>query len=392
MFFRKRKKEKPQSKPMSSVIPSDVRQALDSGEFGTPCALGKIDKELDLFFTDDDTRTRATMANFAIYSENPEDLLKNGELIKEITREHACRALLITLAKDEPETKASSWITANCYLDQRGNKSVCSEQVLFILQGESSSLMSNIVFSHLSSDLPLIMWWQGDLSDNFKERLYSRIDRLIVDSCGWEDPTANLTRLKEAIYHRSGQLHNRRHLQFLFHDLAYTRGHRHRLAVAHAFDNPLALRELDSVTEMEITCAPKFRAVALYFAAWVGTQLKGTPTDVQENEFRFSRATSDFTIKLVAGRDNEHPLEKVTLKGPNLELRIQNAADPNFIQVNTASGAQELDELLPSTCTSDCDLIGEVLMRGGNNLLLSKIFPNYLVLNGVPSPEEVPAV
>ena len=43
-------------------------------------------------------------------------------------------------------------------------------------------MIPNIVFAHLDSDLPLYLWWQGDLTQNFDERFYSVMDLLFVDS------------------------------------------------------------------------------------------------------------------------------------------------------------------------------------------------------------------
>lgn len=370
---------------MSSTIPTDVRSALDSGLLGSPCPLGKIDHQLDQFFADDDTRTRASLANFAIYSEDPSHLLKNSELIREITSEHACRAILVTLAKDEAETKAASWISAHCHLDQTGAKSVCSEQVLFVLQGDSSRLVANIVLSHLRSDLPLIMWWQGGLTENFDAQLYSRIDRLIVDSCDWSDPTNQFTKLRDAVYQRGSRNSDRGQLHFPFHDLAFTRGHRHRLAIAHAFDNPVALRGLGSVNEVVISHLPGHRSVGVYIAAWLGTQLNAELGQIQGDTFHLQSSDGQMTIRLQGSATDEDPLQ-VVMSGPDLDLSISRAENPGFLQVHTQAGSQDVEELLPAPCTSECDLVSEVLMRGGNNLLLSKIFPAVLKMNGVEAP------
>ena len=76
--------------------------------------------------------------------------------------------------------------------------------------------MRNTVFAHLDSDLPLVFWWQGELSDVFEERLYSRIDRFIFDSRHWSRPETQFLRLNAAIGDGDGS--------FIPHDLSYTRG------------------------------------------------------------------------------------------------------------------------------------------------------------------------
>ena len=57
-----------------------------------------------------------------------------------------------------------------------------------LFEGKTSGRIANTVFANLDSDLPLVVWWQADLTQNFEERFYSRIDTLIIDSSRWSDP------------------------------------------------------------------------------------------------------------------------------------------------------------------------------------------------------------
>src|SRR3712207_9586401 len=63
---------------------------------GLPVELGKIERELKkLWEQGGEVMTRASLINLAVYSEAPDSLRTNTQLVAEITREHACRAIVI---------------------------------------------------------------------------------------------------------------------------------------------------------------------------------------------------------------------------------------------------------------------------------------------------------
>jgi hypothetical protein len=101
---------------------------------GTEVPLPKIDRALKELWDSDAAKTRASLINFAIYSEDPESLAGNNELLGKITAEHACRALLITCLPDARPQRARAWINALCRPYQ-GRQIVCSEQISLVLQG-----------------------------------------------------------------------------------------------------------------------------------------------------------------------------------------------------------------------------------------------------------------
>ena len=63
---------------------------------GQSVEIGKIDKELKKLWREGENAiTRASLINLAVYSEKPDSLEKNTQLIARITENHACRALVI---------------------------------------------------------------------------------------------------------------------------------------------------------------------------------------------------------------------------------------------------------------------------------------------------------
>ena len=64
-------------------------------ELGREVPVGSIDKELRKLWAEDEARTNASLMNLAVYSEEPGALEKNSAAVRELTAEHACRAILI---------------------------------------------------------------------------------------------------------------------------------------------------------------------------------------------------------------------------------------------------------------------------------------------------------
>ncbi len=124
----------------------------------------------------------------------------------------------------------------------------------------------NIVFAHLDSDLPLVCWWQGDLSANFSERFYSVMDMLFVDSSNWTRPAEGYAVLQGALDQSTAH--------FRVYDLSWLRSHLFRTALASCFSNATALAELRGLQSVAITHSKGHRLAGLFIAAWIGVRLK----------------------------------------------------------------------------------------------------------------------
>ena len=144
---------------------------IPSADLGSEVPLAELGQRLKQLWQSNEAKTKASLMNFAIYSEEVDSLTANTEVIREVTREHACRALLIAANPQAPDVSVRAWITAHCQLTAGGKKSVCSEQITFLISGQSANLVPNTVFSWLESDLPLTFWWQGEFSDRFEPHL-----------------------------------------------------------------------------------------------------------------------------------------------------------------------------------------------------------------------------
>src|SRR6476646_7031212 len=159
---------------------------------GLPVEVRDIDRELKKLWQQNEGATRASLVNLAVYSEDPDSLERNTRLVSELTENLACRAIVIAADPNPKQDHVEAWISAHCHVSRAGSKQICSEQISFRLQGPCTSLLANIVFAHLDSDLPLYLWWEGELRDPIDSQLWSWVDRLIYDSHDWKDVAQQL--------------------------------------------------------------------------------------------------------------------------------------------------------------------------------------------------------
>jgi len=91
---------------------------------------------------------------------------------------------IVIRAEPQAASELSSWISANCHM-MGGGRQVCSEEVAIFAGGERVHHVPPLVASLLLPDMPVAVWWVGDLPSEqhqYVETLLDPADRLIVDS------------------------------------------------------------------------------------------------------------------------------------------------------------------------------------------------------------------
>lgn len=353
---------------------------MDHPELGRKVEIGSIDAELHKLWSEDDARTNASLMNFAVYSEDESALVKNSAAVRELTREHACRALLISMQPEVEESRIDAWITAHCHLSA-GHKSVCCEQIAFSLTGRVTGRLRNTVFAHLNSDLPLILWWQGELSPIFGERLYSLVDRFIFDSASWRDPAASFERIVEA----AGTATN-----LVVQDLSWTRTYQFRVSVAALFDDPVAQDALGRIESVEIVHHPAHRIAALQLLTWLVTQIGWKsagelPLDDLRNRdgvegFAFE-SDKGSPVQVVMRSDDHSPaLGRLTVFAGDVRVEVAREEEARLLVRRLVAPGHHVEDLAPSDHDDSVALIGDQLSRGGKNSLFSKMLPHFLRL------------
>ena len=333
---------------------ADSDMAAETFAPGIAVEIGKIDRELKKLWAEGGgAKTRASLINLAVYSEAPGSLPINTKIISDMTEDHACRAIVISANPQAKENRVEAWINVHCHVSRTGSKQVCSEQLSFLLEGPSARLLPNIVFSQLDSDLPLVLWWQGELSDPMDPQLWAWVDRVVYDSQTWKDFRTQMERLETAQSEAKQRI--------VLCDLNWTRLYQIRLALAQFFDHPSMQKRFDEIENVEINFAPGFRSTALLLAGWLAAQLEwseGKQTDKVALTFRGRKKKE---IRIALSEKEGEPIGRCALCCGSVEFAVAHAAKADLLDVAAGERACRM----PAGKNDVVRLMGEELMRGG---------------------------
>ena len=304
--------------------------------------------------------TRVSLINLAVYSETPNSLPKNTEIISQITEDHASRAIVIAANAAAKENRVEAWISAHCHVSRAGSKQICSEQLSFSLEGPCTALLPNIVFSHLDSDLPFYLWWQSEFREPMDAQLWAWVDRVIYDSQTWSDFTAQM-RLIESAQAEAKQ-------RIVLCDLNWTRLVQIRIAIAQFFDHPAAHHHFSKFDRAEIDYAPGHRSTSLLLVGWLAAQLHWKTEQKSRNgQVQFQRAeknTKPITFKL--NEEPGEPISRCVIGSSEREFRVTHEAGSDLLDVTLGPpGEERMRQRLPAGKNDPVSLISEELMRGG---------------------------
>ncbi len=333
--------------------------ATETYSRGVPVELGKIDSELKrLWEQGEGAMTRASLVNLAVYSEELGSLEKNTQLIAKIAENHACRAIVIGADCKAKENRVEAWISAHCHISRAGSKQICSEQISFLLEGPCTKLLPSIVFSHLDSDLPFYLWWQGEFREPMDPQLWAWVDRVIYDSQTWEDFRAQL-RLVESAQQEAKQ-------RIVLCDLNWTRLDKVRFALAQFFDHPASHHYFATIDNARIDFAPGFRSTAVLFAGWLAAQLNWRAEKMARvDDLRFVDSSSR-KIEIKLRERGAEPVGEIVLNSREIEFSVTHAKCGDLLEVSRRkSGERRMPQLMPAGKNDPVSLMSEELMRGG---------------------------
>lgn len=338
---------------------------IDSTALGLPVELGQIGRELKkLWERDGGVSTRASLINLAVYCEGAGTMDANTRLLMELTRLHACRALLIGYAPEAHHPQIRAWINAHCHLSRAGAKQICCEQISFLFEGDTSRRIANILFSNLDSDLPLYLWWQGDFRDPIDDQLWAWVDRLIFDSQCWQSPKAQFSLLKESI--------NRSRSRLILCDLNWTRSLHIRQAIAQMFDhseNLAMLRELETVSLLH---SPGYESTALLLAGWLAGQLRLEFQERVNDELCFKSPRGNRVAFQLSSTDGRS-ISCCELRSQTSSLRVERDSNGDFFRVEVhLPGDRTYHHLLPAGNNSTSSLLLEEIGGGGRHRVYLK--------------------
>ena len=303
--------------------------------------------------------TRASLFNFVAVCETDAARDHATETISTLTTRDPCRAIVLLAKPAESKSEISASITAHCHLAGGGRKQVCCEQIAIEATGRSVGHLAGAVLPLLESDLPTVIWWQGNFlqqPDLFR-RLSGVADRLIFDTSLWPDGKNQFAAIRAAV---------ESHRHTMFADLSWTRLGLWRKLAAELFDEPHCRNELDRLEGVEIVHGrgPGARLRALLFASWVAAQLNWPARDAAAR------------IQLT-GRDDDD----ATAVGI-LSIKLKSPAASFTIHKNYGERAASATVEMPNACglprkrafwpTDDASLLSQELDQSARHVVYER--------------------
>lgn len=209
---------------------------------------------------------RAALWNVIAHTSSGKDQTHASEILSRAAASVPQRTIVIRSQPEEP-TDIAAWISANCHL-VGGEKQVCSEEIAIVAGGEAVHRVAPLVSALLLPDMPVAMWWVGDLPGDrsYVKALLESTDRLIVDSSLFNSP-ADLDLLSKV----TGDVATAPA------DLNWIRLEEWRAATAAVFDPATARRRLDGIRALRIVSTASTHSFAdtteaFLYAAWLSAQ------------------------------------------------------------------------------------------------------------------------
>lgn len=341
-----------------------VTPAVQTSSPGLRVEVGEIDRKLgELWSASDAGKVRASLVNLVVYSEAPDAIAENTPLLAGLAADHAFRALLVQADPGAGKNDVEAWITAHCHMRGAGGmKEICSEQITFRLDGPAAERLPNIVFSHLDSDLPLCFWWQGQLHPQPAPQLWTRVDRLIVDSQSWVQPGPQFAILREIEALSGG------HCAVC--DLNWTRIFHLRYAIAQIFDNPAAREKLPRLESVEIRYLCGHRLTALELLGWIASRLGWHLEQDGKKQFFRRRDGGEAAFVLREEKEASAAVAAVEFRFPGAAASARRAESGDFYIVEFAHGSDvAVSQMLPAGREKISDILLSELGRVGRHPL-----------------------
>jgi glucose-6-phosphate dehydrogenase assembly protein OpcA len=255
----------------------------------TTVDIGAIERELRQLWTDNAAEadgqavTRALTLSLVARATDGDTAERISQIVQELTASHPNRAVLVSVRPDA-EPRLEAFVQANCLLGNRGAPQVCGEQITIDARGPAASQVASLVLPLLVPDLPVVLWLPGPrpFDDPLLARLRVVLDRLIVDSRSFAEPTRELAQMAAfdaAVRESGGSRPNRPALS----DLGWAELTPWRELTAQFFDTRVLLPHLRRVDRLEIDYVREGQGTnhvqGLLMAGWLASCLGWTPLE-----------------------------------------------------------------------------------------------------------------
>jgi glucose-6-phosphate dehydrogenase assembly protein OpcA len=225
--------------------------------------------------------TRAALWNVIAHTSNSDHHALASETLCRAAAAVPQRTIVVR-ANPAAEPDLASWISANCHRVGDGQQ-VCSEEISIVAGGEYINRVPPVVNALLIPDMPVAVWWLGDLPNEHEEYVESLLepaDRLIIDSVHFDSPADLALVSRVAAQTTTAPA-----------DLNWVRLEEWRTAAASVFDPPPMRGRLRGIKRVRVlACAQSDYfgecVESLLFASWLTAQ---AGRDEESIDYRFER-------------------------------------------------------------------------------------------------------
>ena len=261
---------------------------------------------------------RTSLLNLVVYATDERGAGEASRVLDDLKRDHPSRALIITAAPSEDESRIEARCSAHCHVAAGLEQQVCCEEVMLNVTGRAAGHLHSIIIPLLVPDLPVYVWWTGPLprGRHVFEELMEIADRFIVDSGRFRHPTHGLRRVAELCGDAPG---------CEIGDLNWSRLSPWRELLLLHGGEPGLLAYREAVTAVEIAYAAGEAAAvpsqAFLLAGWLAERLgweTSTPA-LDDRRVRMRRGSSPVFISLLPRQTDGASVEPGALLRARLE-------------------------------------------------------------------------
>src|ERR1700722_7612116 len=242
---------------------------------------------------------RVYTTNLVAYAEDHETGYRVERALMGLTQFHPGRYILIRPALDLGEAPVRYYVSGHCpfWTEQREHR-VCCDTIKIVAQKDYIENLYGFTFSLLVPDLPVELWWPGDLplKNKFFAKMAEASNRVWVDSSKFKNPEQSIARL--------AFIWKQRFPQTLLADMNLIRIQRWRALIAELFDGPWA-KHLPQVRQMTIEYGEGSHPLrgfllALWMAHQLGWKHKGPSVATVPEKLDFDSPTGPVEVLLKA--------------------------------------------------------------------------------------------
>jgi glucose-6-phosphate dehydrogenase assembly protein OpcA len=327
--------------------------------------------------------TRACHLNLLVQCSSAEEATRATATIAQVTR--ACPSRVVMAVSSSAVSPAQengnleAFISAHCAYTPGAAKGrqVCCEQITITADAAASPRLPGAVLPLLLPDLPVVLWWPGDLRSIGADtrHLIDASDRVVVDSRRFSDAAAGYARLAS--------------LECPVSDLAWHRLRPWRELAAGQFDGRIfeSYPARIETVEVEHAGGPAGQAEGLLLGCWVASRLRwrlasAVPRPDAMNRmqqaaapgaFDFVRPGGEPARLLVRGLPDKEPAGRILsliLKAADASFTLRRDADTESVTIHIAvSEACPMSRVARVVVRDDATLLCRSLQSGGRDAI-----------------------